>query len=243
LSASASAGERAFRSSRTPRPPIRPRPRNAFVDVMAPIRTPQTTCGIRVVLRLNRAGNRLNDRVPSQPADADGARVPNRVPKGGAAEHGQATGKSPAAGDYAWRDPDSNRGHHDFQARGRNDLTAAKVPQFSGFSLRGDCRKQARKLRSFPAILALDATRCLMATPGSCPRAPRLGTGAGRPQVPSRVDDSRAMPGAAAWSRGAGARWSNTRRFCGSSKAGVRSAWTETRACPREQRPAGVFER
>jgi hypothetical protein len=89
--------------------------------------------GTRVVLGSNLAKNRLSMRLSRQ---ADAARFGR-----GAQSSAQSRAKTidpkvenlVVMRDRAWRDPDSNRGHHDFQSWSRISLAAAKTLQFSGF--------------------------------------------------------------------------------------------------------------
>jgi hypothetical protein len=62
-----------------------------------------------------------------------GARVPNRVPVDRLAGAVREAVNPATMRVSEWRDPDSNRGHHDFQSWSRISLTAAKLLEPHGF--------------------------------------------------------------------------------------------------------------
>ena len=57
-----------------------------------------------------------------------------------------------------WRDPDSNRGHHDFQSWTEIALTTLKVPQFRGFALPADDEEKSAISILFSRIQAPERT-------------------------------------------------------------------------------------
>jgi hypothetical protein len=57
-----------------------------------------------------------------------------------------------------WRDPDSNRGHHDFQSWTETSLIALKSPAFQPVCVVGVRRRKVRNLHSFLRIQAPERT-------------------------------------------------------------------------------------
>jgi hypothetical protein len=83
-----------------------------------------------------------------------GGPVPNRVPKR-RPEHSARKEENPAGmRDRGWRDPDSNRGHHDFQSWTRISLTTAESLQMCVFAPGGGGGPIAANCGLFSSIWA-----------------------------------------------------------------------------------------
>ena len=99
-------------------------------------RTERATCTSRVVFisngaRETRARNGFRRRRRSLPT---GGPVPNRVPKRRPDPIVRKEENPAVMRDRGWRDPDSNRGHHDFQSWAGISLTPAESLQIREFS-------------------------------------------------------------------------------------------------------------
>ena len=99
--------------------------------------------------------------------------MPNRVPNERSTRTIRKQENPAGMRDCGWRDPDSNRGHHDFQSRTETPLTRPKVLQFSGFSTGYVTGLQSANCALSPPIVAL---RCALVPSG---RVASLGRRAG----------------------------------------------------------------
>jgi hypothetical protein len=94
-----------------------------------------TTTEIVVTSSLTKPRTLISTGLSVSNANYTGAQVPNRVPVDRLADTVREAVNPVTMRVCEWRDPDSNRGHHDFQSWSRISLTAAESLQIRQFVL------------------------------------------------------------------------------------------------------------